>query len=626
MPLPSGPISAVVASESLGRLLDAELMNPDAIPTTLKNLPQWVLWVNEMRAGKFTKLPQQADGAMASSTDVSTWTTFDKALGAYGYGQRKFTGVGFVFSGDDGLCGIDLDGCRDKATGKVADWARNWIVDFASYTEVSPSGTGVKIFALATKPTWCGSKAAVQADRLAGDKEPAVEIYDKGRYFAVTGQRLRGLPVEPQERQDVVERFCEAFFDRPAVEPVRVTRDFGSDEAIADRARKYIAAMPPAVSGQGGHNATFAAACALVKGFGLSKDDALALLREWNTTHAQPAWSERELLHKVTSAAKQPGETNYLRLARQHEWSRIKLPAYKEPESKQKAPRKFVTGSEATAAYIERLEAGAEDLLQIGIHPLDMAIGGGVGRGETIVFAAPSNHCKSSFALQVIHHAALQQIPCLIISSEMSHHLLGKRTLQTHLDIAEHDYKRNISLLKYARHDYHEFRAEWYIDDEARTIDEVLQSMDEAVERFGVQIVALDYLQMIEATQGKSTYEKVSLISGLLRDKAKSLNVTLLALCQMNREIEKRNKFQPKVADIKDSSKIAQDADVIIFGIWPHKVDETKPAEKYDFYIAKNRNRETRRSVLQVNWDAARQTFSAVAPTAWNPDAPYDFT
>src|ERR1043166_9445507 len=68
-----------------------------------------------------------------------------------------------------------------------------------------------------------------------------------------------------------------------------------------DRARKYVAKLPIAVSGQFGHNATFRAACALVRNFGLAETDAMSLLREWNNG-CQPPWSERELEYKVKSA------------------------------------------------------------------------------------------------------------------------------------------------------------------------------------------------------------------------------------------------------------------------------------------------------------------------------------
>jgi len=69
------------------------------------------------------------------------------------------------------------------------------------------------------------------------------------------------------------------------------------------RARAYLAKLPPALAGSGGHAATFGAACRLVE-FGLSFDHASKLLSEWNQTHCQPAWTEGELVHKLSDAFK----------------------------------------------------------------------------------------------------------------------------------------------------------------------------------------------------------------------------------------------------------------------------------------------------------------------------------
>jgi hypothetical protein len=70
---------------------------------------------------------------------------------------------------------------------------------------------------------------------------------------------------------------------------------------LIERARRYVAKCPPAVSGQGGHDATFHVAAVLVNGFALGEADGLALLREYNTG-CLPPWSEAELAHKITSA------------------------------------------------------------------------------------------------------------------------------------------------------------------------------------------------------------------------------------------------------------------------------------------------------------------------------------
>jgi hypothetical protein len=70
---------------------------------------------------------------------------------------------------------------------------------------------------------------------------------------------------------------------------------------VIERARRYLSALPPAVSGQHGDVTTFRACCRLVRGFLLSDDDALALLHEWNAC-CEPPWSERELIDKIRRA------------------------------------------------------------------------------------------------------------------------------------------------------------------------------------------------------------------------------------------------------------------------------------------------------------------------------------
>ena len=71
-------------------------------------------------------------------------------------------------------------------------------------------------------------------------------------------------------------------------------------------ARAYLAKLPPAISGSGGHAATFRAACCLAR-FGLADGGAMTLLRQWNGTHCRPPWTEKELMHKLKDAERVAG-------------------------------------------------------------------------------------------------------------------------------------------------------------------------------------------------------------------------------------------------------------------------------------------------------------------------------
>jgi hypothetical protein len=95
-------------------------------------------------------------------------------------------------------------------------------------------------------------------------------------------------------------------------------RNAGHATGVVERARAYLAKVPPAISGKNGHNQTYKAACKLVLGFGLSQDEALPVLREWNE-QCQPPWNEKDLVRKLREVNKLPGPRGYLRDASQGE-------------------------------------------------------------------------------------------------------------------------------------------------------------------------------------------------------------------------------------------------------------------------------------------------------------------
>lgn len=139
-------------------------------------------------------MPYCAPGRRASSTDAATWLSYDDAVALAATG---FSGIGFVFTATDPYTGVDLDKCRDAQTGAVQSWAQRLIERFASYTELSPSATGVHIIVKATLPG-PGKK------RNRPDGVGALECYDRGRYFTFSGIPLPDAPVTIEARQDAV--------------------------------------------------------------------------------------------------------------------------------------------------------------------------------------------------------------------------------------------------------------------------------------------------------------------------------------------------------------------------------------------------------------------------------------
>jgi primase-polymerase (primpol)-like protein len=141
---------------------------------------------------RWSKMPLQTSGKYASSTNPATWTDFLSVEQAYL--TNKFDGIGFVFSHDDNLVGVDLDDCYDDLTGSFKNAAMQQLANnIDGYMEVSPSGTGVKIFTRS-------QPFASHADHSIG-----FEAYANSRFFTVTGHHLSGtIPTEPQDLTSVI--------------------------------------------------------------------------------------------------------------------------------------------------------------------------------------------------------------------------------------------------------------------------------------------------------------------------------------------------------------------------------------------------------------------------------------
>ncbi|MEW4570100.1 hypothetical protein AB1L88_19720 [Tautonia sp. JC769] len=163
--------------------------NLDAIPTDLRALPQWVGWRFEQRDERWAKTPIRCStGRRANVTDPARWATYEEAVECYRRG--KLDGVGFAFADGGMLTGIDLDKCRDPESGELEPWAEEIVTELDSYTEVSPSMRGLKVFVRGGLPEG------------AGRRRGKVEMYSRARFFTVTGHHLAGTPRTVESRQE----------------------------------------------------------------------------------------------------------------------------------------------------------------------------------------------------------------------------------------------------------------------------------------------------------------------------------------------------------------------------------------------------------------------------------------
>ncbi len=283
-------------------------VNVNGIPGELRQRRQWVLWKTILRKDEKAKVPYQVWGTEAKANDQATWDSFEAIEQASSSG--KWDGIGYVFAADDPYVGIDLDGCLDPESGAIAPWAQPVIGKLSTYCEVSPSGSGVKLWIRGKSPFATGKNKKLEEESMGG-KSAGIEIYDHGRFFCMTGQCLSGTPASI-ERRDIA-WLKEQFWPEPKQachEGNGHANNNGSQSDVIARARKYADAVDPSVSGERGHDTTFRLACQLVNGFDLGIDGARPILYEYSQ-RCSPPWTEQELEHKLESASKEPGPRGY---------------------------------------------------------------------------------------------------------------------------------------------------------------------------------------------------------------------------------------------------------------------------------------------------------------------------
>jgi putative DNA primase/helicase len=154
------------------------------IPAELQARPQWVLWRFEHRNGQWTKPPFQPDYRLADVTNPATWSSFNTVTAAYW--RHNFEGVGFVVTGADPFIAWDFDHCLDGS--RITDRrVAEYVARLASYTEVTPSGTGLRVLVRGQLPD-------------GGRRKGSLEVYDAHRFVTCTGNPYQ------QARRSIMDR------------------------------------------------------------------------------------------------------------------------------------------------------------------------------------------------------------------------------------------------------------------------------------------------------------------------------------------------------------------------------------------------------------------------------------
>ena len=184
---PPPPIPPLTPEEKAA--IVARIEAPIAALNELRQLgKRWVTWryvVRGTKKAKPTKVPHTASGRRASSTSQSSWATYEACRSRFLAGD--FHGLGIMLQlsehlGEPEIVGIDIDDCIDE-DGGLSPLALEITTGFSTYTEVSPSGRGLRIFFKGVLPP--GIKGR-RNDKL------GIEVYSAERFLTLTGNILPG--------------------------------------------------------------------------------------------------------------------------------------------------------------------------------------------------------------------------------------------------------------------------------------------------------------------------------------------------------------------------------------------------------------------------------------------------
>uniref|UniRef100_A0A6H1ZGI6 DNA 5'-3' helicase n=1 Tax=viral metagenome TaxID=1070528 RepID=A0A6H1ZGI6_9ZZZZ len=248
--------------------------------------------------------------------------------------------------------------------------------------------------------------------------------------------------------------------------------------------------------------------------------------------------------------------------------------------------------------------------IQSGFEFIDR-VTGGWQKGELIIIAGRPGMGKSVIAKDF---AEKSDRPVLYFSLEMSKAELIKRQISSASGvdfeairtscIKGNDWEKIIESSKKL----------WdskirYNDSGTLTIDELCAITESEAIEHGIEMVVVDYLQLVYSNTRENREREVANMSRRLKSLARDLDISVICLSQLNRDCEKRVPQIPRLADLRESGAIEQDADIVAFLYRPWIYDKDANPREAKFIIAKSRN--TRTGIVPLLFYGNNQVFKS---------------
>ncbi len=222
---------------------------------------------------------------------------------------------------------------------------------------------------------------------------------------------------------------------------------------------------------------------------------------------------------------------------------------------------------------------------------------GGFQQSDLVILAARPSVGKTSLALGIAYNVAMKaERPVGVFSLEMSREQLVQRLLAMETGVDSHrlrtGYIDESEWDRVSRAFGRLATAPLYIDDSAGiTIQELRSKARRLHAEYGLELLIIDYLQLMSGGKQENRVQEVSEISRSLKGLARELNIPVICLSQLSRAVENRTSHVPQLSDLRESGAIEQDADIVMF-IYREELykPDTEKKNIAEIHVAKHRN------------------------------------
>jgi replicative DNA helicase len=248
----------------------------------------------------------------------------------------------------------------------------------------------------------------------------------------------------------------------------------------------------------------------------------------------------------------------------------------------------------------KRSDSGGHAVTGVATGLIDLDdITGGFHPGQLIILAARPSMGKTALALNICDHAGINlKVPVLFVSLEMGYLEIGERLLCARSRVDGNKLRTGLGMgmreMTQLSKAYTEMSKSGsiYIDDTpARNMMQIAAAARRLKRRNQIGLVMVDYIQLVDSEDTRdSRQEQIAKISRRLKTLARELKVPVIALSQLNRAVESREDKRPRMADLRESGAIEQDADLVLLLHRPEYYDANDQPGVAELNVAKNRN------------------------------------